>query len=1116
MPNRDLVITLRGNEADLLRAFKAAQTGGEFYARELTKIERDQLRMGRAAERAAEQQAAAMTSVGTGLLGFGAAMVGGLGLATKAAIDWESAWAGVTKTVGGSEPEMAALEQELRNLAKELPATHQEIAAVAEAAGALGVKRENIISFTRTMIDLGETTDLTADAAATALARIGNVMGTSQSDVDRFGAALVELGSNGASTESEIVSMAQRIAGAGNQIGLSEGEVLGFASALSSVGIEAEAGGSSVSTFFIKMSMAVNEGGADLENFARVAGVSAEEFATRFRDDAAGATTLFVEGLGKIQTSGGDTFSVLDALGLSEIRLRDAMLRTAGAGDLLRTSIETGNQAWDDNSALVQEASKRYETTAARMEIARNQVTDFAITVGETFLPVVGAAADRASGWLEVMSGLPAPIQQAGAVLGGLAGTLSLVGGALLIGVPKLKEWNDNLAQVGPRAAGVSRGLAAAGGVLTGPWGLALGAGVLALGLFIDHKAQAAAEVREFTRAIESDSGALGDNTRALVVHKLEQDGMLNLARSLGISLATLTDAILGNEDAYTQVNTQLDGLIHHGKDFDQAAMSQAVTAESLTESMGHYRDTVASSSQAQQRQAEAMREAGQEHGDTAAAAGEHAAAQGELNIEMDDGTSQAEKLKAALDGLTGTHLAADEAAIRYLDTVHRSIEALGEHGAATDINTEAGRENRQALLDIAEAAQSELVAMVDAGAGVDEARTRHEFHRAELIRVAQQMGFTADEARRLADRYLDVRAIGSIETVFTARTAVAAEEVRRFADDVSKTVTTIKDGEVTVRFSSGTTASTLAHGGPITGPGTETSDDVPIWASHGEHMWTGREVRGAGGHAGVMRLRALAASGGLQGLAAGGPVLGEDVALNVHAAGLDEVRRDYAGFIKQHVGSGALGGASGPGGWQWQMAMLRSVFPGLQLISGFRPGSITATGNRSYHAAGRAVDVPPRGDVFGWIKSVYGATTKELIFSPAGAGQVWNGRPHLYGEPTRSDHWNHVHWAYDQGGIFGHGRFAFNRSGHPERVLSPQQTEAFERLVAALTRQITLPPPETVRPAVQAGAQAAVRSAATRAATTITVGPVYVRDPVDVDMLADRLAFRAAAASFG
>lgn len=93
--------------------------------------------------------------VGSSLAVMGAAGTAALAGVTKLAMDWESAWAGVTKTVDGTAEEMASLEKGLRGLAKVLPASHTEIAAVAEAAGQLGVETKNVQGFTRTMIDLG-------------------------------------------------------------------------------------------------------------------------------------------------------------------------------------------------------------------------------------------------------------------------------------------------------------------------------------------------------------------------------------------------------------------------------------------------------------------------------------------------------------------------------------------------------------------------------------------------------------------------------------------------------------------------------------------------------------------------------------------------------------------------------------------------------------------------------------------------------------------------------------------------------------------------------------------------------------------------------------------------
>src|SRR5699024_9244387 len=56
----------------------------------------------------------AWDSLGRTSMIAGAAIAGGLGLAAKAAIDWESAWAGVQKTNDGNAQQMAELEQGLR------------------------------------------------------------------------------------------------------------------------------------------------------------------------------------------------------------------------------------------------------------------------------------------------------------------------------------------------------------------------------------------------------------------------------------------------------------------------------------------------------------------------------------------------------------------------------------------------------------------------------------------------------------------------------------------------------------------------------------------------------------------------------------------------------------------------------------------------------------------------------------------------------------------------------------------------------------------------------------------------------------------------------------------
>lgn len=375
-----------------------------------------------------------LNTMADGLGKAGLVGAAGLGLVTKAAMDWESAWAGVQKTVDGTPEQMNQLESGLRGLAKELPATHGEIAAVAEAAGQLGIKVGDVKSFTKVMIDLGESTNLSAEEAATSLARFSNIMGTSSSDVGRLGATLVGLGNNYATTESEIMAMSMRLAGSGKQAGLTEGQVMGLAAAMSSVGIEAEAGGTAMSMILKKIGKAVDEGGGDLETFASAAGMTGDAFSKAFQEDASGALNSVITGLDSAAASGESMNTMLSDMGIKGIREADAMLRLAAAGDLVGKAMKQGSKEYSDGTALIEEANKRYATAESKVKMAWNGIKDAAIDAGSVVLPIIKNISDGVVGFTSMLSGIPAPIHSMGMALA-VIGTAGALGAAGLIKV---------------------------------------------------------------------------------------------------------------------------------------------------------------------------------------------------------------------------------------------------------------------------------------------------------------------------------------------------------------------------------------------------------------------------------------------------------------------------------------------------------------------------------------------------------------------------------------------------------------------------------------------------------------------------------------------------------
>ena len=310
----------------------------------------------------------------------------------QASMDFESAITGVAKTTDLTDEELAAMSDSIKALSTEIPATTEEIAAVTEAAGQLGIQKDALLDFTEIMTMLGTATNMTADEAATSLARFANITGMATDNYGRLGSVIVDLGNNFATTESEIVAMGTRLASAGKLAGLTEPEIMALAAAMSSVGIEAEAGGTAMTQTLNAIEKAVAKGGDDLAEFARIAGMSSEEFSSAWKNDAMSALTSFIGGLGKLDEQGESTVLVLEDLGLTGIR-QSNMLKALGlAADQMTGAVNTANTAWQQNTALTNEANKRYTTAQSRLTMMQNAYNNLKVAIGDAYTPALSEA----------------------------------------------------------------------------------------------------------------------------------------------------------------------------------------------------------------------------------------------------------------------------------------------------------------------------------------------------------------------------------------------------------------------------------------------------------------------------------------------------------------------------------------------------------------------------------------------------------------------------------------------------------------------------------------------------------------------------------------------------
>lgn len=316
----------------------------------------------------------------------------GLAASAKAAIEFESAMAGVDKTTDLSRLELAAMADEFQRMSTIIPVSANELAGIAETAGQLGIAKEGLGDFTEVMAKLSTATTMTAQEGATMLAQFANITQMNPAHYERLASSVVDLGNNFATTEQKIIDMSQGMAASASLAGMSEPDILGLSAAISSLGIEAQAGSTSASKLITELDKSVKTG-KGLQDFGRIAGMTGRDFAKAWGEDAAGALAMFITGLNDTERHGKSATVILEEMGITEVRLQRMMLSLAGSGDLMNRAIETSNTAWRENTALQAEAEKRYGTTESKVKMAENAFENLKVTLGEHLTPIIGGVA---------------------------------------------------------------------------------------------------------------------------------------------------------------------------------------------------------------------------------------------------------------------------------------------------------------------------------------------------------------------------------------------------------------------------------------------------------------------------------------------------------------------------------------------------------------------------------------------------------------------------------------------------------------------------------------------------------------------------------------------------
>ena len=391
----------------------------------------------------------------------------------EASMDFESAMTGVAKTTDLTNEELAAMSREIKLLSTDIPVTVEEFAGIGEVAGQLGIAKENLLDFSTVMAMLATATTMTAEEGATLLAQFANITRMDPSFYSNLASAIVALGNNYATTEQKITEMAQGIAASASLAGMSEADMVALAAAVTSLGIETQAGSTAMSRLISTLMTAV-ETGENLDEFASIANMTAEEFTRAWGNNAVKALQAFVVGLNDTERNGKSATVALTELGITEARMQRMVLSLANSGDLLNRTLETANQAWNENTALTKEASLRYATTQSQLTMMQNAYNNLKIAIGDNFTPALrglyGVATDVLNSITEFVEKNPELVKAITAFIGVIgvatAGLTAYVA-VTKVAIPLMQLFAASIPGVNIIMA-VTAGVAALTGVIVG------------------------------------------------------------------------------------------------------------------------------------------------------------------------------------------------------------------------------------------------------------------------------------------------------------------------------------------------------------------------------------------------------------------------------------------------------------------------------------------------------------------------------------------------------------------------------------------------------------------------------------------------------------------------
>lgn len=418
---------------------------------------------------------------GAGAVALEAASIG-------VAIAWERDFANVVRTTGVADEGIKALKRDFVDLAQTIPESWENLTKIGTLAGQLGIDPKQITEFTRVVAQFAATTDVSVEDAATAFGRLNALLPDVNNNFEGIADAVLHVGVNSVATESQIIKISTQISALGSQANFSYDEVIGLAGALASVAVPPELSRGVVTRVFGQIGRAIADGGANLERFGKLSGMTGAEFRKEWSEDAGGTFLKFMNG---IKEQGGSAEAAIRALGITSVRDVPILIRLANAADSAGKAGGLMAQTFGDAARSAGELDKQYEimssTISAKLQVLMNTFNSLMDALGAAQLGPLGVLLDTVTGSLRDIEAFASSdwgwLLAVGAGLAAIAGVLAILGGLAARGVAGYAALITALQGLQAAGGGASVTMATMNGMLaaTGPLGAKAAGGIRAL-----------------------------------------------------------------------------------------------------------------------------------------------------------------------------------------------------------------------------------------------------------------------------------------------------------------------------------------------------------------------------------------------------------------------------------------------------------------------------------------------------------------------------------------------------------------------------------------------------------------------------------------------------------